>query len=852
MNIVNKLTLSHLKKNKGRTVITILGICVSVAMITAVFVSVASFMNLFGELTFMESGHKHADFYFLSEKQIDKLKKDDKIKTVGCYYEIPPEKSGFQIIGKTSVHNGTGNICAGDEKYLQQMITCRLDGKIPQNENEILVEESIITKNKLNWKIGDIVQLQLGGRYYYELGEKVYFSGERYYRNENFEPHNIKQFKITGILHGNSPTSYNGKIIRGLSNYEKRGKLSAIIELSKVNPTALKQIKQIALDIDASDYAINSDYLDTKFAINKDSVLAKNVIPMAAVLLIIIIAASVLLIYNAFGMSLSERTRYLGMLASVGATKKQKRQSVYFEGAILGAISIPIGVLAGIVGIAVTLKTVGDKIISTGMIMGIEDANINMKPVVPVWAIIAIIFFSFLTIYISSFIPSKKASAITPIEAIRQSKEIKIKSKKLKTPRYIQGIFGYEGELAYKSLKRNGKKSKIITISIAVSIVLFLSTNYFCSIFTQFNDMENQIPYQITVIAEYKDKNKIEKNLAEVSDIDDIYSVTNEIYMYGEKSKQDEQIYNKNITKKENLTASYKKLWNSKVMLFINAIDNEDFNKLCEENGIDYKQYYGKKKKIVIMNNISHKNGGSKVFTNNIIGKQIFHTQNTEKYTISDFVNYDESNYICNLNPKNRISAYIPESMYFNAEDFQNSFSLGIKTDKHTQVREKVLEILESNDYSSAAAIDYVEQSESMNTLVFVLQVFTYGFIILITLITIANIINTISTGIDLRRKEFAMLKSVGMTQKGFHKMICLESLFYGLKSTIFAIPLSILLSYLMYALLGEDTISFAISLPTYLSVIAAVFIIIGISMLYSLSKLKNDSIIETLKEDII
>ncbi len=175
-------------------------------------------------------------------------------------------------------------------------------------------------------------------------------------------------------------------------------------------------------------------------------------LPIVLVVLILIVIASVMLIYNAFGMSLSERVRYLGMLASVGATKSQKRKSVYFEGAILGAIGIPVGILAGILGISITLKLVGHKIISTGMIAGVNDSNMQMKTVVPAWAIIGIILVSIFTIFISAFIPARKASKITPIDAIRQRQEIKVKPKKLKLLNISKKYLDMKASLHIKTL----------------------------------------------------------------------------------------------------------------------------------------------------------------------------------------------------------------------------------------------------------------------------------------------------------------------------------------------------------------------------------------------------------------
>ena len=162
MKIVNKLTLRHLKENKGRTVVTTLGICVSVAMITAVFVAVASLMNLFGEVVLLTEGHQHA-VLTVNESQLEKLKADDRIERVGLR-EVENQLQ-FQLENRTSDRTGTGDIYVGDNVNLQQMFTGDYDGKIPQNENEIAVEQSLIEKNNLNWKIGDTVKIPIGYRY---------------------------------------------------------------------------------------------------------------------------------------------------------------------------------------------------------------------------------------------------------------------------------------------------------------------------------------------------------------------------------------------------------------------------------------------------------------------------------------------------------------------------------------------------------------------------------------------------------------------------------------------------------------------------------------------------------------
>ncbi len=852
MNIVNKLTLRHLKENKSRTVVTTLGICVSVAMITAVFVAMASFLNLFGEISIIGSGDYHAQFYDITQEQLNHLKEDERIRETGIY--ITPENSSITLKDRKTDRLGTCEILIGDEVYLKQMLTSECDGIMPRNETEVAVEQSLLDKNDLDLKVGDKITFSQGIRYISENGDNLTVSGDYYYPEEEFLADEYKEYTITAILHDNPATAFTD-VFRGMSEEEKSGVVSAAIQLSDLNYKSLDTVKKIIKDYKISDYKINTDYLQTVLAIDEDSDIAISLIPMAGIILMIIMIASVVLIYNAFGMSLSERIRYLGMLASVGATRKQKKMSVYYEGIILGCVGIPVGIISGIIGIGITLKSIGNKIISTGMINGVSDSNMEMKTVVPLWAIIGIVLISILTIFISCFVPSRKASKITPIDAIRQRNEIKVKAKKLKSPKIIRKVFGYEGELAYKNLKRNGRKSRVITTSIALSIILFLCCNYFCSMLTQANSLEMDIPYQVQVMVASSDVEKFEKDIKNINGIDKYYTVNKQyIYCGGNDSNVE-----KNFENSEYLTQAYKKLFSSSISLYINSIDDSDFNEICKINGIDYNQFYGDNLKCLLLNDISHKGSGKKVFNDKIIGQHIMSNDSYGEpfnYEIAGLVNYDKDNYVCHLSQKNNLAVYIPVSQYEKekmAEVGTSEISrlIGIETEKHTEVAEEISKLFEENEYRDTYVSDYVELLQTMDTLVFVIEVFVYGFIALISLITIANIVNTISTNIQLRRKEFAMLKSVGTTPNGFRKITSLESLFYGIKAVIFGIPISVVISIIMNKTMSSTAIPFICDWKLYLIVIAVVFFVIGITMLFSVSKLKDDSIVETLKEEI-
>lgn len=859
MNIANKLTYRHLKENKGRTVVTTLGICVSVAMITAVFVAMASFLNLFGEIGKISSGNWDAYYYHLSQSQIEQVEKDSRISKVGLKYGS--ENKSFQIKNPTSYKRGTAEMIIGDKSYFEMVLTGNFDGKVPANENEVAVEKDFLDKNGMkDAKVGDKIVLTQGQR---QLDDGSYVTGSNFNKDEKFVPSgDEKEYTITAILHTNPATKYSS-VWRGISEDEiKSDDICAYITLAKQNSSAYSTIEDIQNDYKIDVYQANKDVLASYLSGRQGGFLA-TMLPIVLVVLILIVIASVMLIYNAFGMSLSERVRYLGMLASVGATKSQKRKSVYFEGAILGAIGIPVGILAGILGISITLKLVGHKIISTGMIAGVNDSNMQMKTVVPAWAIIGIILVSIFTIFISAFIPARKASKITPIDAIRQRQEIKVKPKKLKAPKYIKKIFGYEGELAYKNLKRNGKKSRLITVSIALSIVLFISCNYFCSMFIQASGYEKNIPYQISTTITYGHKKELYDALDKMQGVNKYYIDATDMSISLGKSSP--FIKNNEIKDLANYTSDYSKLFGGEkyVSTVIHYVDDSEFNTLCENNGIDYNIFYGDSLKCVLLNNLTHKQDTTKVFNDSIIGKHIIQNpdyasddRNPLDIEVGGLVKFDKNSLPCNLVAPGVVGIIMPYSQYINvvnkgvkANDI--SMNVCVETDEHKEVAENLTTLLNENDFGSNYVSDNIDALETMNTVIFIIQVFVYGFITLISLITIANIINTISANIALRRKEFAMLKSVGTTPKGFSKMVSLESVFYALKAVIFGVPISVLISVVLNKMLGESSIPYHFDIKLYLSVIIVVFVLILITMIYSVRKLKSDNIIEALKEDI-
>ena len=473
---------------------------------------------------------------------------------------------------------------------------------------------------------------------------------------------------------------------------------------------------------------------------------------------------------------------------------------------------------------------------------GLNYENTSFTLSFPWWIIPVIALLSIITIAISAYIPARRASRTTPIDALRQNTDVRVKAKKLRSPILVRKIFGYEGELAYKNMKRNGRKSRIITSSLALSIVLFLSVYSFCDMFSEATRLSSDVPYQVYAYVDLQDADRFREEVSALGNFDKMYSV-NATYGMGL------------TTAKDNFVNGYDRMFSSEeggFPLYLCYVDDNDFNAMCEENGINPKPFY-KGDSMVVMNGLEHTNSAAKIFSDSIIGTTFSSTKDASDpltgYTVGALVPYRDTSYVYGLASTVYVTAFAPVS----AAQFAGSYTFGFETTQHEAFSEDVQDILENGNYADSGVMDMVSSIEMMNSTTLIMQVFLYGFITLMALISVANIFNTVSTSIDLRRKEFAMLKSVGVTPKGFNRMLRFESLFYGLKALIFGLPLGLLCSYFMQQILvsGSFDIAFYPDWRVYLGVTLAVFLIVGMSMWYATSKVKKDTIVETLKTEI-
>ena len=866
MNIITKLTLRHLIQNKKRTVVTILGIAISTALITAMMLGVYSFFCFYSGISMKIEGNWAFFAKDLSEEQNQSLKNDPRVSLVGIRdYNL--EKTGYMLGTDTKPRFKTGNIYHADHNNLIQMVTCDYEGKLPENAGEIAVEEELLRENGLDMKPGDTLSFTQGYRYKYELDEMVYLGGG-YQSNELFEEKSEETCVITAILHGNQVTR-DYKILRGTDAEEKSTDPITFVTLEKCDYTADFQIEDMIREYGLTKVEKNSEYLLSVFAISMNSHSAiAALFRLMGVALLVVIGVSVILIYNAFAMSLSEKVRYLGMLASVGATRQQKRFGIYMEGLLLGLVGIPLGFGLGAAGSGITLHVLGSKILAADMLTGMSGMRGGIPLHVSPLIILIIVVIAGITILISSVIPAVKASGIMPIEAIRFSRDSRLRAWKLKTFPGIHSLFGVEGKMAYKNFKRNGGKGILITLSIVVSVVMLVNIMYFCDLFRKVNSYEIDLPFEIYTTASYADKDRLKEDLKTVTGVNDVYASEMVVFDFAAKDEDGnpKEKPNSSFLNPEYLSKGYEELFNKVHAVNVVLMDDAAFDELRG------KMYGGEGASMaegtlsdnavpgIILNNYAHKATRKKVFNDNIVGAKLYYDNpknNPPAVEIVGLADWDKNNKYFNMCPKNSISVLVPADVYYelaseNIDPAELTYTYAVEAPNHEEVTERILEMLENDGYQSYSCYDVARNLQVMMTVMTLLKTVMYGFTILLSLIAATNIANTISTGVLMRRKEFAMFRSVGMTNGSVKKMLFLETFFYGFFALIIAVPVSVVISLIMYYSLGSMvTVPFEVNVPTYLFVSLGVFALIGLSMLMSTSTIKNDSIIEGLREDM-
>ena len=798
MKILNRLAIKNLKLNKKRTRATIIGIILSSILITAVATLLSSYQETMIEQKKDSTGDWHYEFINISDAKLEEIKNDKNVEK--SYITQDVGYTNIEGLDKENSIKKYGYILGFTKEAIENININIIEGRMPQNENEIVIQRQMLKDLKLDWKIGDEISLEIGKRM---LGEIQLAQEDLYSDEEQFVVKESKKYEIVGIMEhpGNTIEDYKSQ------SYTMITQMNYINENNRIN-IFVRYKNPNDVNISGKDN-VNEELINLETN-NLEEENIQFMYILAGIIMLLVVVMSVFCIRNSFEISITERVKEYGILASIGATPKQIKYNVFFEGFLLGIIANPIGICLGIFLVFIIIKLIGNTL--SEQLWGTQFIfNVNILTI-----IMAIVINS-LTIYWISKKSAKKASKISPIEAIRGNRDIKIERRKIKSSKLVKKIFGIGGDIAYKNLKRNGKKYKTTINSIIISLILFIAMTSFVQYSLKNVENTYEKDYNISVLSSrnYEAIKEISQN----SNVKE-YSLLRTGKLSGHTIKAvGEQEYYRFIKK---LGLNYKDVKDK--LIWINPSNSKQEE--LKEYQIDFENDF--EKGDIIKEKINNKNVEIEVIeitTNTPMGME-------NLFWGCGIVSEEFwQNHKFGIGEEDNISIYI------NAEDTY-------------KLEDWIMSNYSDEDMTISNQEAYMRSNKILWTLI---ATFLYILIGMITLISITNIFNAITTNMQLRQKEFAVLKSIGLTRKEFNRMINLESLFYGFKALIIGIPLGIGLSYLIYEIFKKNTnIVYILPLKTILVAVFVIYIFIWLIMKYSIKQINEQNIIETIRNDNI
>ena len=947
MNLMKKLTLKNLKLNRKRTIVTIVGIILATALLSALVTLVSSFQYSMIEYQKQKDGDFHVKFSGVKMSELSEFKNNRNIEST-----FETMGMGFaKLNGCKNEDKPYAYVMATDEAGFEKGCFNLIEGRMAKNEDEIVIPRHLKTNGRIDIKVGDEITLDIGKRYDSNtesvISENIAYEHEA----ETLTDTVTKRYKVVGIMErpgygmedysaaGYTFVTYSDELA-AIDNGTKSEASEADTTLtvySRYTQKALRNKDAVTADIIGVDEKLfakanNSsvemtaeesdrflkemenakyDIYINRFLISYECVFPidgtfKALFTVAAVVALIIILTSVYCIKNSFNISITEKIRQYGMLVSVGATRRQIKSSVKTEAAMLGVVGIPVGTMSGILASFILVKVVNA--LSAGWL----NFALSFHTSLP--ALILAVILSIATIYFSATGSARRAAKVTPLEAIRNTKEIKIKSAKLKTPAIIGRIWGIGGVISYKNIKRNNKKYRTTVTSIVICSVTFIVISYFMSMaFSMVGMSYASVDYNIGINMSCKKDLDIEKLSELVSGIEgaEDYLVGAGYYFdvdkpeytkeYGEYCGQlydDSEdvsqeflitVLNDKSYDKYASDAGIKNADTGAILVNKGTFDvyNEKSSKYVKEEMELYKYKAGDTIECGYNvyddassdDNAAEGDTESSTDDNNAVeGDTESGTEDNSGYvdeeTINNGVRKTVDVTIAGVTDKVPIGykGYGNTTLLFmNQKGFESlwadgksgnelkpgyasysAYVVAENADDYQDTFEKETE--ENPEYSQisfyVSNLDKAMRDEK--SLFTLLGVFAYGLIVVIALIGITNIINTLSTGMELRSREFATLRSIGMTDKQFAGMVRLESVFISVKALVIGVPLGILISYLLCVIMNrmDGTIIYE---PPYKAIILCIVVVIMLIyaiMKLSMTKLRHNNIIETIKNE--
>jgi len=847
MKVLNYLTLKHLRENSKRTIVTIIGIILSTALMVGIGLLFSTFIYAMRSDAESYSGSHHASFNNVSLKDAEALSLNINFKEIYQYGVV-----GFASVPSNNDYKPYLYVVSGDEKYFAHEKL--VEGRLPVNNTEIVLSNHYVNSFEGAYKVGDKITLSLGQRVI--DGDETILNNVSLYTNSGYyDVEKEEKFKILENLTSEKTRTYTvvGIVSRSvMEDYSSPGYMAFTInepEIYSYNVFGIyKDVKKsYSLTSDICSFLSSdatcqtNDSLLYYYGVSRYTNINRTVTSLMIIALSLISVGAIVVIYNSFAISMMERKKSFGLYSSLGATPKQLKYTVFFEAFFVGFIGITLGLIGAFLGIYILVQVLRYLLSD---FLGLE-LIFHVEP----FLVVIPIIFMILVIIISAFIPARRASKVSAVELLRENDDIKLPRRSVKVPKWIRKIFGMEGEIALKNIKRNKRKYRITLFSLFISIVLFLSFSTYLVLGLSVIDLQDVNSADIIVST---NKKNIVDDVIHYDGVQRGFAVRYKNVNY---SKLSNSAYSKEyLSYIEETYGDSEKLDISMIIL-----DNDTYDSIAKELQVPKNKYIlYNTADIVYYNEDTRKAIHTNIFADSV--KELTLEKNDQKENLPVYLLRDKNE---TINLIIGSEAYYPvlflsEDMYENlkikSSSENNHYSVYLFSEDFEKVYEEIKKKYSSSyNYETMVVSPKVDAKNDANTIL-ALKILFYGFITLVTLIGVTSVFNTIYTSIHLRRKEFAMLRSVGLSPRGFNKMLFFESFFFGMKALLYSLPVSFIFIFLI-----NDVTSYSfdfghlmIPWTSILIVVFGVFLLILVTMLYSAKTIKKENILESLKDDNI
>lgn len=837
INNYKAVSSRYLKHNKKRTILTILGIIMSIALMCSIGTLEVSMKDSMYNQKIQENGNYEASVMNnISKDQLSKIKDIKEIESIA----VESDK-----LAENSIKNKQIKLASGDNNLLNALNVKVIEGSLPTKPKEIILEEWILKYFDKKPTVGEELKLILDGK---EV-----------------------PFKIVGIAKSKSGSEnlgvatayvFNDKLTADLENTQKYIKL-------KDDSDKKETIDEISAILGKDKVIINEDIL---LLTDESSQSVENTVMllMGVILAIIIVTSTSIVIYNSFNISIADRTKQLGQLRAMGATKKQIKSLVIREASIMTLISIPIGMILGLGGVYFIID-----------ILNVINPEIDLKITFSFMVMIASAIVGVLAVFISVLRLAKFASKISPLAAISNStlisKDDIKRGKKSPLSKYLK----IDKVMAIKNIKRNKKRFYTTAISIAISVTLFISCVTFYKAISHFEPLlPGQEKYNFGIVASSMDEYvlpevyDLPERIKEIPGVNDVYTVYADIDLKAivDEDNIPEIIKEQNYNFISNVTDE----GNSKEAVTVTMSPFEDNRfKALKDYVIEGSVDNLKDNEVIITRNekiLQDKTTVVSPVINAKVGDEIKIDPNYSKNKWNKDKAYKEGELV-----KFKVAAVVEKVPFYvgregtqkiilkknslekiiannqDAKSEMRAFSLEPELNSKEDIKPvgDALVKLVPNKYPQVAVVNNEAMMEDGRKANLQTGVILLVFVFIISLISALNVVNTVATNIIVRKRELASLKAIGMTSKELKKMIYLEGILFGVYGGVVGCIIGTGISSIISKVFSQvQQTEFNLPWASMAIAMIAVILIGYVSAILPMRNLAKSNIIESIKEE--